>query len=131
MSGKTGHDDSCPYPLMIYHFITQSSLAQCLSKSELREPSLETEGFIHCSTIDQVIAVANFLEPYSEEMQLLEIDESKVTPEIKYEDAMNNGVLYPHIYGPLNRDAIVGEYHLDWDGEDGYQLPETLRNVLS
>jgi uncharacterized protein (DUF952 family) len=115
---------------MIYHFITQSNLAQYLSEKELVLPSLESEGFIHCSTLSQVLAVANFLEPYSEEMQLLEIDESKVKPEIKYEDAMNNGVLYPHIYGPLNRDAIVAEYHLDWDGEEGYTLPAELRNDL-
>jgi uncharacterized protein (DUF952 family) len=115
---------------MIYHFITQTNLSNYLSDSELRLPSLEREGFIHCSTIGQVISVANFLEPYSEEMQLLEIDEAKVKPEIKYEDAMNDGVLYPHVYGPINRDAIVDEYHLDWDGEEGYQLPEPLRNVL-
>jgi uncharacterized protein (DUF952 family) len=115
---------------MIYHFITQTNLANSLSDSELRLPSLDSEGFIHCSTLAQVINVANFLEPYSEEMQLLEIDESKVKPEVKYEDAMNNGVLYPHIYGPLNRDAIVSEFHLDWDGEDGYQMPDELRNDL-
>jgi uncharacterized protein (DUF952 family) len=115
---------------MIYHFITAPNLAQYLSDTALRVPSLDSEGFIHCSTLSQVIGVANFLEPYSEEMQLLEIDEAKVRPEIKYEDAMNNGVLYPHIYGPLNCDAIVAEYHLDWDGEDGYQLPDELRNDL-
>ena len=112
---------------MIYHFITSENLAKYLSASELRLPSLETEGFIHCSTIDRVIDVANFLEPYDETMRLLEIDEAKVGPEVKYEDAMNNGVLYPHIYGSLNRDAIVAEYPLEWDGEDGYVLPESLR----
>ena len=115
---------------MIYHFITQSDLGKYLSNGELRVPSLETEGFIHCSKLDQVIGVANFLAPYDETMQLLEIDESKVRPEVKYEDAMQNGVLFPHIYGSLNQDAIIAEYHLDWDGEDGYQLPEALRNDL-
>jgi uncharacterized protein (DUF952 family) len=115
---------------MIYHFITQTNLATHLSDAELRLPTLANEGFIHCSTIDQVIDVANFLEPYSEEMQLLEIDESKLRAELRYEDAMNTGVLFPHIYGGVNRDAIVAEYHLDWDGEDGYQLPEELRNDL-
>lgn len=115
---------------MIYHFITQSDFATYLSDGALRLPSLETEGFIHCSRLAQVIDVANFLAPYDETMELLEIDESKVEPEVKYEDAMQNGVLYPHIYGPLNRESIVAQYHLDWDGEDGYQLPEALRNDL-
>jgi uncharacterized protein (DUF952 family) len=112
---------------MIYHFITASDLGQFMGPNELRLPSLETEGFIHCSTIEQVLDVANFLAPYSEEMQLLEIDESRLAPDVKFEDAMGDGKLFPHVYGPLNRDAIVGEYHLDWDGEEGYVLPEALR----
>jgi uncharacterized protein (DUF952 family) len=119
------------YSAMIYHFITETNLARFSSPTELRVPSLESEGFIHCSTIDQVIAVANFLEPYSEEMQLLEIDESKVKPDVRYEDAMQDGRLFLHIYGPLNRDAIVAIHHLEWDGEEGYRLPATLRNDLS
>lgn len=112
---------------MIYHFITETDLARHLSESELRLPSLETEGFIHCSTLDQVLDVANFLAPYSEEMQLLEIDETRVTPEVRFEAAMNDGRLFPHVYGPINREAIVGEYHLDWDGEEGYVLPVELQ----
>ena len=115
---------------MIYHFITESNLAKYLSSTELRVASLDTEGFIHCSTLEQVLGVANFLEPYSEEMQLLEIDEAKVKPEVRFEDAMQDGRLFPHIYGALNRDAIVAIHHLDWDGEEGYRLPEALRNDL-
>ncbi|HWF45325.1 MAG TPA: DUF952 domain-containing protein [Candidatus Kapabacteria bacterium] len=114
---------------MIYHFVTEEDLAQALTAAEYAPKSLEKEGFIHCSRLDQVIAVANFLAPYDESMYLFEIDESKVNAKIKYEDAMNNRALYPHIYGPLNRDAIVNKYPLDWDGEEGYQLPETLRKI--
>jgi uncharacterized protein (DUF952 family) len=111
---------------VIYHFITQTDLAKYLGPGELRVPSLDTEGFIHCSTLEQVLGVANFLAPYSEEMQLLQIDESKVAPEIRFEDSMGDGRLFPHIYGPLNRDAILSEHHLDWDGEEGYVLPDAL-----
>ncbi len=115
----------------IYHFITQSNLDQYLGGDALVLPTLESEGFIHCSTLDQVLDVANFLEPYSEEMQLLEIDEARLVPEVKYEDAMQNGRFYPHVFGPVNRDAIVAIHHLEWDGEEGYLLPEILRNDLS
>ncbi len=116
---------------MIYHFITQSNLDRYLGPEALVLPSLDSEGFIHCSTLEQVLDVANFLEPYSEEMQLLEIDEAKLKPKVKYEDAMSDGRLFPHVFGPINRDAIVAIHHLDWDGEDGYLLPEALRNDLA
>ena len=115
----------------IYHFITKSNLDRYLDRDTLQLPSLISEGFIYCSTIEQVLDVANFLEPYSEEMQLLEIDEAELKPEVRYENAMQNGRLFPHVYGPINRNAIVAVHHLEWDGEDGYSLPEALRNDLA
>jgi uncharacterized protein (DUF952 family) len=38
-------------------------------------------------------------------MFLLNVDESKLHAELKYEAA--DGELFPHLYGPLNLDAIV------------------------
>ncbi|KZD23832.1 DUF952 domain-containing protein [Tardiphaga robiniae] len=69
--------------------------------------TFETEGFIHCSTPEQVIEVANYLYHGIDGLILLKIDPSKVTSPIRYEDA-GNGKLYPHIYGPLDLEAIVG-----------------------
>jgi uncharacterized protein (DUF952 family) len=114
----------------IFHFTSKEGLDKYMDENMLVLPSLESEGFIHCSILEQVVDVANFLAPYDEAMQLLEIDEGKVKPEIRYEDAMQNGRLFPHIYGPLNRDAIIAIHKLEWDGEEGYRLPEALRNDL-
>ena|ERR1035437_1367501 len=110
----------------IYHFITKTDLARYLDATVLRVPSLSGQGFIHCSKLDQVLDVANYLAPYDEEMMLIEIDEMKVLPEIRYENLDGGERLFPHIYGPLNRDAIVAIHPLVWDGEEGYQLPESL-----
>jgi uncharacterized protein (DUF952 family) len=110
----------------IFHFINQADLDRNLTDRELVVSSLESQGFIHCSKLDQVIAVANFIAPYDEEMQLIEIDEDRVHPEIRYENLDGGEALFPHIYGPLNRDAIVAIHRMEWDGEEGYQLPEAL-----
>src|ERR1700733_10309109 len=116
----------------IYHFINQSDLQLYLSDVALEVPSLVSEGFIHCSKLDQVIEVANFIAPYDEEMHLIEIDDELVIPEVRYENleggliAHDQEKLFPHIYGPLNRDAIIAIHKMEWDGEDGYQLPESL-----
>ena len=53
---------------------------------------------------------------------LLVIDDSKVTPEIKYEDA-GNGKLYPHIYGPLNIDAVVKVVDFPPKSDGSFELP--------
>ena len=38
---------------------------------------------------------------------MLFIDKNKVISEIKYEPDIDSGILYPHIYGQLNLDAII------------------------
>ncbi len=111
----------------IFHFINKSDLACTLGDDALRVPSLETQGFIHCSTLEQVVAVANTIAPYDEEMLLIEIAEEAVVPEVRYENLEGGERLYPHIYGPLNRNAIVAIHPFEWDGEEGYQIPEALR----
>jgi uncharacterized protein (DUF952 family) len=115
---------------VIYHFINRENLARFQKDGVVRLPSLEKEGFMHCSTLEQVLGVANRISPYDEEMLLLQIDESNVGPEVRYENLEGGTILYPHIYGPLNEDAIIQTYLLEWDGEEGYQLPRELEAEL-
>jgi uncharacterized protein (DUF952 family) len=75
----------------------------------------EDDGFIHCVTgSDSLLQVANaFYRNAPSEFCVLVIDEDKLAAQVKYEPPapVAGGVpddrLYPHIYGPLNRDAIV------------------------
>ncbi len=110
----------------IFHFINRTDLDQHLNADSLEVPSLETSGFIHCSTLEQVISVANYIAPYDEEMRLIEIDPDRLQSEVRYKNTDGGDELFPHIYGPVNRGAIVGIHRLEWDGEEGYQLPEGL-----
>lgn len=69
--------------------------------------SVETEGFIHCSTPAQVIEVANALYRGETDLVLLVIDPARLHANIVYEDCYETGQDFPHIYGPLNLDAVV------------------------
>lgn len=91
---------------MILHIATKKDWDLVKEIGGYRGDTLDSQGFIHCSTIDQIDEVAQYLFKGKENLLLLEIDETKVKPEIKYEDA-GNGKLYPHIYGQLNIDAVV------------------------
>jgi uncharacterized protein (DUF952 family) len=69
-------------------------------------PGFEREGFIHCTDgAENMAEVANAI--YKDDPRrfyALYIDKMRVRSPIKYEDAQG---IYPHIYGSLNRDAIV------------------------
>ena len=91
---------------MILHICSQVVWAAALTSGSYAGDTLLSEGFIHCSTKDQVIEVADYIFRGKPGLLLLVIDEAKVKEKIKYEDA-GNGKLYPHIYGPLNLDAVT------------------------
>ncbi|MDA8326012.1 MAG: DUF952 domain-containing protein [Nitrospiraceae bacterium] len=91
---------------MILHICKKSAWQQAQKTGAYCGDTLESEGFIHCSTSEQVVEVANSLFKGMKDLILLVIDESKVVSKIKTEDA-GNGTLYPHIYGPLNLDAVT------------------------
>jgi len=81
------------------------------------------DGFIHCSTRDQVIKVANARFHGREGLLLLLIDTDRVEPAIVYENLEGGSELFPHIYGELNIEAVTGVAPFE-PGSDGYfELP--------
>lgn len=89
----------------IWHITKREQWEQAQIAQVYLSDSLESEGFIHCSTQEQVLPTANFLFRGQPGLVLLGIDSSKVQPEIRYEDV--DGTTFPHIYGALNTDAVI------------------------
>jgi uncharacterized protein (DUF952 family) len=79
----------------------------------------QAEGFIHCSTPDQVVKVANARFRGQTGLVLLCIETDKVKAEILYENLEGGQELFPHIYGELNTDAVVQVADFA-PGTDGY-----------
>jgi uncharacterized protein (DUF952 family) len=94
---------------VIYHIATASDWARAQRDGQYttstRDRTLAEEGFIHASTAEQVAPVAN--RYFRGLPDLLVIDPGRVGPEIRYELVPGSDAPYPHIYGPLNADAVV------------------------
>ena len=105
---------------MIFHLITADDVEAALANAEFAPASLADEGFIHTSEDEaQVVGVANRLYADSGELAALVIDERRVSAEVKREAAAN-GERYPHIYGPLERGAVVGVRLLRRGGDGSF-----------
>lgn len=83
----------------------------------IRAASLEAEGFVHCSPdVRTTLAVANTLyREVTEPMVALELDPAKLSAPVRWEaanpappDGVPADALFPHVYGPLERDAVIG-----------------------
>ena len=68
---------------------------------------LATQGFIHTSRPHQLLRVANAIFKGQRDLVLLYIDPHAVSAEIKYEAPPGSQEAFPHIYGPLNTDAVI------------------------
>src|SRR5690606_31895398 len=72
---------------------------------EYVSPRFDMDGFVHCATAAQVMRVASTKFPGRADLILLVIDPALVHAKICYEG--RKGETFPHIYGPINRTAIV------------------------
>jgi len=89
----------------IYHICTESDWQAQQKSASYEHPSLDIEGFIHCSTERQIPGV---LERYFEgesDLVQLHINRSKLDAELIFEEA-TDGEYFPHVYGKINKSAI-------------------------
>lgn len=119
---------------MILHITLRQDWQAAAKADEYRAASLQSDGFIHCSTVEQVVDTANLFFRGRENLVLLCIDENRLNAALKYEDPTGSGhdpgvgPVFPHVYGPINRDAIrqVVEFPCRTDGSFALP-PEILR----
>lgn len=91
---------------MLFHLTTRSAWEAAQRCGVYETPSLTTEGFIHLSTEAQWRTTLTRFFADQPDVVLLTLDETRFLAELRYEDSYGHGV-FPHLYGPLNLDAIV------------------------
>jgi uncharacterized protein (TIGR00730 family) len=92
---------------VIYHLTSDATWRAALERSEYRADSFEREGFLHASTPAQIVEVANRLFSGRTDLVLLHLELERVAPRVVRENLEGGSELYPHLYGPLNLDAVL------------------------
>ena len=91
--------------MLVYHIVLPEVWA-AFDTDLYRAPSLEAEGFIHCSFAEQLDGVIERYYKNADSIVVLEIETERLMSRVLNEPSTGNEI-YPHIYGPINRDAIV------------------------
>ncbi len=94
-----------------YHLVPAEVWESQMYEQSYLPERFPEEGFIHCTdTIEELVAVGNrYYRQDTRAFQVLAIDCDLVTAEIVYEDSRQ---IFPHIYGPLNTDAVLSMQHV-------------------
>jgi uncharacterized protein (DUF952 family) len=90
---------------LLYHIATA---AEWDSGGDTYAPqSFEADGFIHCSTRDQLLGVANARFRGRTDLVLVQIDANLVRDLVRYENLEGGAELYPHLYRRLAKAHVV------------------------
>jgi uncharacterized protein (DUF952 family) len=117
----------------IIHLTSRQAWESAQQDGDYRAASLDAEGFIHCSTTDQIVRVANAFYAGQHGLVLLLVEPDALTAELKWEPPAgpppdNSAVseFFPHIYGPLNLEAVVEVLPFEPDDSGRFSLPSVL-----
>jgi uncharacterized protein (DUF952 family) len=97
----------------VLHLAEAAHWQEALSTGEYRWSTLgrtlEEEGFIHCSTPEQVAGVlARYYADHAGDLVLLTVDPARLASPLRWEvvDSVT-GERFPHVYGPIPPDAVT------------------------
>ena len=112
-------------PDRIYHVCARSAAEPALAQGDYRAPSLASEGFIHCAQAHQVHGVVQRYYAGQADLVVLVLDPTRLRAPLRYEAPAtalprhagsatpDRFELFPHVYGVLNREAVVGTVDLE------------------
>lgn len=106
---------------IIFHITSGADWRAAQDQGRYEAESLRTEGFIHCSDSAQVVPVANLLFRGRDDLVLLRIHADRVAAPLRYDT--NEFGTFPHIYGPLNLDAVADVLPFPCADDGGFALP--------
>ncbi len=118
---------------ILLHITTEAAWQAAQQQGMYRGDTLDTAGFIHASFAHQVLGVAQRFYRHVPDLVLLVIDPARVDADVRYEKGTHEGAddveQFPHIYGPLNLDAVVTVAPLQQEADGSFVLP-TLPDML-
>lgn len=110
--------------MTLFHLLGRDEW-EIVRRLEVYSPkSLETEGFIHLSTAKQLLGTAEKWFPGRDDLMVLCIAGARLKHEVRFEPVGDQ--LFPHLYGPLNLDAVHGAAPLPRGNDGRFQLPTAI-----
>ncbi len=90
----------------LLHIAQANDIKQAKTSGRYRCESIESEGFIHCCTPEQLQGVVSRYYSTAQGMMLMHIDSELLEAELVFENTMGGEEQFPHVYGEINMDAV-------------------------
>ncbi len=112
---------------LVYHITSRTDWDRAQKSGSYTADTLMKQGFIHCSKADQILRVANDFYKGQSGLVILAIDPAKLTSPLRWEPGVDlTAEDFPHIYGPINLDAVYNVLDFKPNPDGTFGLPEDL-----
>lgn len=116
----------------ILHVTSRAAWSAAEAGGKYSADSLAGDGFIHCSKAVQILRVADDFYRGQHGLVLLVIDPGLLTSELRWEPGTDlASELFPHIYGPINLEAVLQVADFEPADYGKFNLPKSLEFVRS
>lgn len=115
---------------LLFHVTLKSEYKQNLQGNEYGLESIKKTGFIPCVEFNQIIDFSNknFKGVHNDDTVVICIDPSRLKSEIKWESNENSSMVYPNVYGLINKDCIINVVDLNRDIDGNFYMSDELTN---
>jgi uncharacterized protein (DUF952 family) len=113
--------------MRLYHLVGRTEW-QARDSGSYAPASIGSEGFIHLSEARQLMQSATRFFAGRDDVLVVSISADRLSAPLRWDDV--DGESFPHLYGPLNLDAVDSVLPLPRGAEGRFELPEALRAQL-
>ncbi|NGP89054.1 DUF952 domain-containing protein [Fodinibius halophilus] len=107
---------------LLFHITSKKEWKEYQNNGRYEPETLEDEGFIHCSSGEQIEDTANRLFSDKDKILLLVIDVSTLGENIKYEKDEETGEKFPHLYEPLESSAVIDKIEVGAEDDGTFNI---------
>ncbi len=107
----------------IYKITSRAALAEAKAKGRFEGSADDArDGFIHLSAADQVEGTLAKHFAGQKDLILLAVDSESLGERLQWEPS-GGGAIFPHLYGPLDLNALVWDEPLELGADGRHRLP--------
>jgi uncharacterized protein (DUF952 family) len=115
---------------LILHCTQRSTWNAGVARGAYTAASLASEGFIHFSKLEQFVGSANRFFRGQTDLVLLCVDADRLLAKVVNENLEGGTVLFPHVYGPVNLDAVTAVVDFPCEADGTFRLPAAVAEMV-
>lgn len=115
-----------PRPARLVHLAERAVWVEAAGAAVYLPREWDRDGFIHLSSIDQVLTPANCFYRGRDDLIALVLDAHYLGSAVVWEPGTDTDELFPHLYSALPAESVLGEVAFPPEPDGGFVLPPAL-----